>query len=196
MRPRLRLVLVLLLLAAGAARVHAQAPAPEAQVRAAVTAAPEELRAGAGVLGYDAEGALVTLREPSNELLCLADDPSDDRFEVACYHRALEPFMARGRALRAEGKSREEVMSMREQEARSGALPMPEGPAALYVRSGDLAALDPATGEAEGSRLRYVVYVPYATPASTGLSPNPGPGKPWLMDAGKPWAHIMLIPPQ
>ena len=30
-------------------------------------------------------------------MICLADDPNESpRWHVACYHKALEPFMARG----------------------------------------------------------------------------------------------------
>src|SRR5690606_19517789 len=127
---------------------------------------------------------------------CLADEPGDERFHVACYHASLEPFMARGRALRAEGRSHEEVITTREEEARAGKLTMPEGPAALYSLTGTMDALDPATGTVMNAARLYVVYLPYATEAETGLSGIPAPGKPWLMDPGKPWAHIMLMPPR
>ena len=37
------------------------------------------------------------------DLICLADDPKIDALSVACYHKDLEPFMARGRELDADG---------------------------------------------------------------------------------------------
>src|SRR5688572_15143318 len=83
--------------------------APVHQVAAAVAAAPAELRDGAGVLGYHEKGKLVTLREGKNDMVCLAPDPARADFHVACYHKALEPFMARGRSLRAEGVKGEQV---------------------------------------------------------------------------------------
>ena len=58
---------------------------------------------GATVLGYDAAGAVVTLRAGVNDIVCLADDPKEAAFSVACYHKDLEPFMARGRELVAKG---------------------------------------------------------------------------------------------
>jgi hypothetical protein len=79
----------------------ADAPPAKDQIAAAILAAPEELRAGAAVLGYDAKGALVTLREGKNEMICLAADPAK-AFSVACYHKDLEPYMARGRELVAQ----------------------------------------------------------------------------------------------
>ena len=76
--------------------LSAETPPPETQIAAAVLAAPSELRAGAAVLGYDAKGQLVLLREGKNDLICLASDPGKPGFSVACYQRELEPYMARG----------------------------------------------------------------------------------------------------
>lgn len=60
---------------------------------------------GAKVLGYNSSGEIVTLREGNNGLVCLADDPNSKGISVACYSDKLEPYMARGRALIAEGKT-------------------------------------------------------------------------------------------
>lgn len=189
----------LLLLAAAAAGsptpALAQMLTPEQQIAAAVAPAPEEFRDGAGVLGYAEDGSRVFLRESTNEIICVADEPGDERFHVACYHASLEPFMERGRSLRHDGKSRQEVAEIREAEARSGALRMPDTPAALYSLSGGPDAFDPERGEVKNVSRLYVVYMPYATEETTGLSAVPEPAKPWLMDAGLPWAHIMLMYP-
>lgn len=181
-------------LAFAAPATQAQTPTSEEQIAAAVTPAPPELQEGATVLGYDEGGTLVTLREGEGELVCLADDPSDERFHVACYHQTLEPFMARGRELRAEGKSRDEVMSVREQEVEAGTLEMPQTPTALYSLTGPAGSFDPATGSVSGARPLRVVYIPYATAEATGLPTSAPAGEPWIMDPGTPWAHIMLIP--
>jgi hypothetical protein len=180
-------------LAAGA--VFGQVPAPEAQIAAALQAAPEDRRAGATVLGYDAAGAVKVLREGSNDLVCLADKPGDEKFSAACYHQSLEPFMKRGRELEAQGVKGEERMQQRWREADDGKLAMPKTPAALYVLSGS--AYDTATGEVKDAYLRYVVYTPWATPESTGLPLDPpAEGGPWLMFPGTAGAHIMINPPK
>ena len=90
------------LVAVVAAAVGAQSTIPpaEQQIAAAVLALPAEMRDGAMVLGYKEAGKLVTLREGKNGMICLALYVSRPDFHVACYHRGLEPFMARGRALR------------------------------------------------------------------------------------------------
>jgi hypothetical protein len=163
------------------------------QITAAVAAAPGEFRDGATVLGYNDSRKLVTLREGKGDMVCLADDPNLEQFHVACYHKALEPFMARGRALRAEGVQREQVDTVRFKEIKSGALKMPNHPSSLYTLTGPPTSFDPATGKVTGARWLYVVYIPGATAASTGLSEKPAPGVPWIMFPGTPKAHIMFF---
>ncbi len=165
---------------------------PADQIAAALLAAPKERRADATVLGYNSNGEVVTLRKGSNDLICLADDPNDKAFSVACYHKDLEPFMAHGRELAAKykGKERHEA---RWKEIEEGKVPMPREPRMLYVLTGS--GYDAAKGEVTNPYLRWVVYVPYATAESTGLSTSPGPG-PWLMYPGTPGAHIMISPPK
>ncbi|MBT8397531.1 MAG: hypothetical protein HKO65_09755 [Gemmatimonadetes bacterium] len=186
-----------LLPAFGAPRqANAQVPSSETQVASAVLAGPAAQQAGAKVLGFDPAGQLVTLREGDNQLVCLADDPADDSFSVACYHESLEPYMARGRELAAQGTTDgNQRLQTRWKEAEDGTLAMPEAPATLYVLTGS--AYDSEAGEVVDSYLRYVVYVPWATIESTGLSEAPmGPGSPWLMYPGTAGAHIMISPPR
>jgi hypothetical protein len=182
-----------LIAAAAALPVAAAAQPPAAQqIAAAVLPLPAEFRASATVLGYGADGKLGTLRGAAGPYVCLAADPKRQEFHVACYHRALEPFMARGRALRAQGITGERVDSARFAEVKAGTLKMPAQAAALYSLTGG--QFDPAAGAAPGARALYVVYMPGATPESTGLPAQPAPGKPWLMFPGTPKAHIMFVP--
>ena len=170
------------------------APMPAAdQIASAVQAAPEEMREGAAVLGYGADGKLTELRKGTNQLICLADDPKDARFSVACYHKDLEPFMARGRELAAQGiagGARNE--NYRWKEVQEGKLKMPREPRFLYVLSGK--GYDAASGKVIDGALRWVIYVPFATAESLGLSTKSKRGEPWLMDAGTAGAHIMITP--
>ena len=100
----MRLAFAILAGAMVVSRAGAQAPAPEPQqIAAAVLPLPAAMRDGAGVMGYRTAGRLEVLRPARNGMQCLADDPADDRFHVACYSTSMEPFMARGRELRAAG---------------------------------------------------------------------------------------------
>jgi hypothetical protein len=143
------------------------------------------------VLGYGADGRLTTLRTGAGPFDCLAPDPKATQFHVACYHKSLEPFMARGRELRASGVTGERVDTVRFAEIRSGKLHMPDR-GALYTLTGG--RFDPVTGTAPGARPLYVVYIPFATAQTTGISEKPAEGTPWIMYPGTPKAHIMFIP--
>jgi hypothetical protein len=188
--------LLLLSLIAGARAGQAQAPPADAQIAAAVLAAPEDRRAGATVLGYDAKSALGTLRQGSNDMVCLADNPAAEGFSAACYHKDLEPFMKRGRELTAQGITDDSARDeMRWKEIAAGTLKMPREPRTLYVLTGK--SFDGATGQVVEPYLRWVIYAPYATPESTGLATRPMvPYAPWLMNPGTAGAHIMINPPR
>jgi len=172
----------------------ADVQSPEAQIAGAILPAPAELRDGATVLGLDPQGIRVKIREGKNELICLSSDPAKPAFNAACYHKDLEPFMARGRELLAQkitGAKRNEI---RFKEIADGKLSIPREPRTLYVLTGT--GFDAATGTVKDPYLRWVVYVPYATPESTGLSTKATESAPWLMSAGTAGAHIMISPPK
>ena len=83
-----------------------------ALIATALMAAPEKSRSECKVIGYNMAGKFVTMRAGNNEFIVLADNPNQDGFNAACYHKSLEPFMARGRALRAEGKTGQEIFAI------------------------------------------------------------------------------------
>jgi hypothetical protein len=167
----------------------------EALIATSLMAAPAASREGCTVIGYNADGELVTYKEGDNEFIVLADDPKKSGFNAACYHKSLEPFMARGRELRAEGKTGPEIFDIREEEAKSGQLDMGIPGATLHIYYGPNDRYDPETHKVEGAQYRYVVYLPFATAESTGLPENPiGPNHPWIMNPGTHRAHIMISP--
>ena len=170
-------------------------PAAAIQIKSALLAAPQEKRDSCTVYGYSSDTQLILLRKGTNELICLSDDPKVPGFSVACYVRELEPFMQRGRELRKQGIKDQQLFDEREKEVMAGTLQMPKQPATLYVYSAKDKDFDPATGEVKNGYLRYVIYIPYATAASTGLPEKPyADGMPWIMDPGTHGAHIMINP--
>ena len=165
------------------------------QIRLALLAAPMEKRDSCTVYGYDANKQLILLRKGTNELICLADNPDEPDFSVACYYKELEPFMQRGRELRKQGVKGQQIFDERQKEVEAGTLKMPEHPATLYVYTAKDKDVDAATGEVKNGYLRYVIYIPYATAASTGLPEKPSAdGMPWIMNPGTYVAHIMINP--
>jgi len=169
-------------------------PLTEAQqIASAVLPLPQEFRDNARVLGYKAGGkTLVPIREGSGSFTCLATEPNA-AFHAACYHNSMEPFMARGRSLRAEGVKDPQVDTVRFAEVKSGKIKMPAQPAALYQLFGG--SYDATTNALTGARSLFVAYMPGATAATTGMTEKPAPaGVPWIMFPGTPKAHIMLTP--
>lgn len=188
-------LLLLLAFASAIFKVSAQVLAADIQIKTAVLPLPEKDRDAAMVYGYDSSGQLVVLREGTNNMVCLGDDPEKEGISVSCYSRKLEPFMARGRELTAQGKDFKEKREIRGKEIEEGSLSMPGEPSMMYVYFGKQENYDPDTGELKDGKFRYVIYIPFATTESTGLPDKPhAPGMPWLMDPGTHRAHIMVGP--
>ena len=165
------------------------------QIASAILAAPLEAREEAMVYGYSDSGEFMMLREGNNDFICIADNPEKEGFQVVSYHKSLEPMMARGRELEADGKSREEKEEIRSKEAKTGKMSIPETPATLHIYYGENAYFNEETGEIENGKYRYVVYIPYATQETTGLPLAPNESShPWLMFPGRYNAHIMITP--
>lgn len=165
------------------------------QIKMALLAAPPEKRDNCTVYGYDADNQLAVIKKGTNELICLADNPKDSNFSVACYNKNLEPLMQSGRVLRKQGFKGQQLFDERAKEVKAGILKMPEGPSTLYVYSANDKDVNRTTGEVKNGYLRYVIYVPFATAASTGLPLRPSaPGMPWIMNPGTFGAHVMIDP--
>jgi hypothetical protein len=178
-----------------ASTLRAQSPIPPAdeQIAAAVLPLPNDLRAGAKVLGYRTAGQLEQLRDGSNGMICLALYVVRTDFHVACYHSDLEPFMARGRELRAQGVTGNAVDSVRFAEISSGKLKMPPH-GALYSLTGPKSTWDATSRTVKGARPLAVVYMPFATTQNSGVTSVPSQGgAPWLMFPGTAKSHIMIL---
>ena len=198
---RLFLLSAALLLPAGLAQAQAPAAPPASppvippaatQIAGAVLPLPESLRATATVLGYGPDGKMVSLRAGTGDMICLASDPKQKEFHASCYHKDMEPFMARGRALRASGVTGGQVDTVRFKEVKEGKITMPKQPAALSQLFGK--SYDAAKNEVIEPQTLYVIYIPFATGKSTGLSERPFGKAPWVMFPGTPKAHIMFTP--
>ena len=167
----------------------------DVQIKTALLPVPEGNNTDTMVYGYNEAGELVVLKEGTSNLICLSDDPSREGISVSCYSKKLEPFMNRGRELRAQGKDVQEILEIRGDEVAQGKLEMPKEPSMMYVYYGSDEDYDSSTGELSNGKFRYVIYIPFATTESTGLPDKPhAKGMPWLMDPGTHRAHIMVGP--
>lgn len=187
----LRTLLALSLLASSLGAQQPSIPPAAQQIAAAVLPLPADMRANATVMGYREANKLVVLRQGTNGMTCLALYVVRGNFHVACYADSLEPFMARGRALREQGMNPQQVDTVRFAEVASGRLRMP-AMGSLYSLSAPKENFDAATNTLKGAAPLTVVYVPNATPATIGISAVPTSNGPWLMFPGTPKAHIMI----
>jgi hypothetical protein len=192
---KLKLICLFLILKITAINAQTSIPSAEVQIKSAVLAAPEDKRDGAMVYGFNEKKELIVLRKGTNEMVCIADDPDVKGLNVSAYHKDLDAFMARGRALKKEGKGYQEIFDTREKEVKAGKLNMPKQPSTLFVYSASEENFDTKTGEVKDGKLRYVIYIPYATAEGTGLPLGPeAPGMPWIMNPGTHASHIMINP--
>jgi hypothetical protein len=185
-----RLVSIAALLAAAtpfaAGVAHAQ-QSKEAQIAEAVKPLPEDLKAGATVVAYDAKtGARQVLRQGTNFIEC--QPKMADGF-IRCYNKVMAPRRDMEAKLRAQGMKDEDVTKEIQKATADGRLkPAPFG--TMSYRYSD----DPGR-----IKLLWVISVPNATPETVGVSTESqrdaalkGNGKPWLMLPGTPGAHIMI----
>jgi|TARA_Y100000815_G_C13090584_1_gene405498 hypothetical protein len=160
--------------------IQAQESAEE-RITQATAALPEALRDGATVLSFDENDNSSILRQGTNSMICWADDPTEE-FRVSCFPKSIEAMMVRRRELgflRGVSGSVDIV----QEEIRSGDLPMPDIAIAYSLRGPRFDNASPLT----------VIYIPNATPESTGLSTQPNAFQPYMMRPGQPMAHIMIF---
>jgi hypothetical protein len=148
---------------------------------------PEDLRAGATVYKYDAEtGERIVLRKGSNFAECT---PRGADGFTWCYNAVTAPRRDFAARLRAQGKSDKEIQAAVEAATKAGTIkPTPFGTMSYRLY-----------GKKDRIQLLWVLSVPGATPESIGVSDASqrdeaigGDGRPWLMLAGTPGAHIMI----
>ena len=68
-------------------------------IKTAVLPLPENLQSEASVMTYTPEGTLRTIRPGTNGFFCIADNPDDQRFSVACHPESMRAYLERRRQL-------------------------------------------------------------------------------------------------
>jgi hypothetical protein len=168
----------------------AAAPEPsktaDQQIAEAVQILPQDLRAGATVVTYDATGARKVLRQGTNFVEC--QPRMADGFE-RCYNKSLAPRRDLEAKLQAEKKTDAEIRQAVAAAVKAGTLPQPAKGMMSY------------RGFDKSDRIQnlWVMSLPNATPEAVGVSTVSqrdaaltGRGLPWMMLPGTPGAHIMI----
>jgi hypothetical protein len=157
------------------------------EVTQATLPLPEDLRAGATVFKYDTRtGERIVLRKGTNFVEC---HPRGADGFTWCYNTITAPRRDLTAKLRAQGKSDKEIQQAVEAATKEGTIkPTPFGTMSYRLY-----------GKKDRIQLLWVLSVPGATPESIGVSDGSqrdeaigGDGRPWLMLAGTPGAHIMI----
>ena len=170
-------VLGVLALSAGA---FAQAPADA--IEKALSAAPRNLKEGAAVIKFKADGTYDTLKPGTNRLVCYdrSGEPGQQPFAVQCSSVANIPRIVQNRKFEAmpDKTARQAAIDAAEKD---GTRVKPEYGSVWYHSMGDAA----------NPRSHMTIAVPGATTKTLGLPETGASGGVWIMNAGTTTAHLM-----
>jgi len=175
-----------------------QAPLSSNQMIAgALLPLPEQLRAGATVVRLDGSFRPEVLRKGPNGMVCIADAPNDDRFDVRCYRDTFIPVVYRAFQLGYQ-VSGEKV----EAEIKAGKLQLSPEPTAGYRCLGPISAYDSSRNAVNAQvECWQSIHFPFRTAAEVGFPDEhdiPASQQrevPYVMSSGKYWSHVMIRHP-
>lgn len=170
------------------------------EVALALSAAPEHLRAGAGVhrlgpVNYE------QVRPSTNGFQCIVSREPNLGLGPVCYDKVgtasnLRADMMRG-ALRKAGKSEAEVDAEVAGAYRSGRLTAPAGPGIAYMLSPHFTQHSAKTGKRQCIFPPHIMfYAPFLKNADIGADKRHFGSirQPWILNEGEPGAHILVVP--
>jgi hypothetical protein len=165
-----------------AAGVFAQTPA--GNFDAALAAAPAQMRDGAMVIKWKADGSYDTLRPGTNRLVCYdqSGDAGEQPVSSQCTSVGNLDRVKQNKIYEAKIADRTAREAALAELEKNGERVKPEFGSVFYTRQGK----DPSA-----VRLHVTIAVPGATAASLGLPDNNKMGGAWIMNAGTSTAHIM-----
>ncbi len=156
----------------------------DAEVERALMPAPRNMKDGATVVHWKADGTYDTVRKGTNRLVCYdwSGMPGKQPFAVQCTSIANLPRVAQNLKLAAisdQAARKAEVEKME----KDGTRAKPEfGSVWLTMNAPD---------KEHATRVHTTIAVPGATTQSMGLPDKPTQGGVWIMDAGTSTAHLM-----
>jgi hypothetical protein len=177
-------------------------PSPQQETAAAVLPLPESMRAAAGVVRLSRDGFPESVRKGNNGIVCIADRPGDDMFDVRCYREDFISVVYRGFQLNAEGIRGEDLTNRVEAEIKAGKLKLPSQPTAGYRCLGPVKGYNPSTNSVSSDiRCWQSIHFPFQTAHNIGLldekeiSESMRSTMPYVMSSGRYWAHVMIEHP-
>ncbi|HKB12929.1 MAG TPA: hypothetical protein VKD69_19835 [Vicinamibacterales bacterium] len=154
-------------------------------IEKALMPAPRQMKDGATVIKWKADGTYDTLRKGTNRLVCYdrSGDPGQQPFAVQCTSIANLDRVAQNRKFEAiaDRTARQAAIDAAEKD---GSRAKPEfGSVWLTMNAPD---------KEHATRVHTTVAVPGATAQSMGLPDNNKQGGTWIMNAGTSTAHLMI----
>jgi hypothetical protein len=146
-----------LLVVAGLTLVSGSQAVPgssDQEIAAAVVALPDQLKNGAAVVRLNQGGFPEPLRKGTNTMVCIANRPGRDSFDVRCYQEDFIGVVYRAFQLVAEGIRGEKGSKQIEAEIKAGKLSPPGHPTAGYRCLGPGEAYNAPTNTATDLRCR------------------------------------------
>lgn len=164
----------------------------EAQaIASALLPLPEVLRGEAAVVQLDSAGQPTLLRKGTNGMICMADRPGDDEFDVRCYNKDFISVVYRIFQLRSGEKVAAEI--------KAGKLKFSTRPTAGYRCLGPAGAYDSSTNQVTADiECWQSIHFPFQTSREIGLPDEADIPEhlqrsvPYVMSSGKYWSHVMI----
>jgi len=146
-------------------------------------AAPAQLKAGATVVKFKADGTYDTLKKGTNKLVCYdkSGEPGAQPFMVECTSLANLDRAAQNLKFNSIPDKAASKAAFDKAEA-DGTRVKPEFGSVWYHVMG---------ADAEHARTHMTIAVPGATTATLGLPSDNKSGGVWIMNAGTTTAHLM-----
>lgn len=183
----------------------AQAATPEVlprepEMELALSAAPEHLRAAAGVWVMEAKG-YVEARPSGNGFTCIVNRDAPQAIKPTCYDAegtaTILPKVVRVGKMLLEGKSYAEIDRMVEEGFRDGTFVSPKRPGVAYMLSTKIVNQNRATGATHGFPPHVMFYAPNLTNADIGITPAGRQANPFLPFIAYQGPHgFMVMVPQ
>ena len=181
MKRALAIVAGILAITAGAFAQQAN----DAEIERALMPAPRNLKDGATVVHWKADGTYDTLKKGTNTLACYdwSGMPGKQPFAVQCTSVANLPRVAQNLKLAAITDPKARAAEVQKMD-KDGTRAKPEFGSVWLTMN--------AANKEAANHVHTTVAVPNATAASMGLPDNNKQGGIWIMAAGTSEAHLMI----
>ncbi|HEX2714962.1 MAG TPA: hypothetical protein VHM88_22470 [Candidatus Acidoferrales bacterium] len=168
----------------------------EVEMEMALSAAPEHLRAGAGVYVLEKTG-FVKVRESSNRFTCIVNRDHPLNQKPTCYDAegtaTILPKVLRIGELLMQAKPLPEIYAEIREGLRTNKYIAPRRPGVAYMLSGDIRSYNERTGKVESFPPHVMFYAPNLTNEDIGSKGDFEPGIPSIGYQGPHGFMIVVL---